>query len=331
MTKISIRMREDIVDRIRKGISQRAVAREFNISRCSIQSIWKKFVTCGHVNDLTRSGRPRVSDERNSRKLIRLSRKNPKATASELKNEWESTVNMSISTVKRILRRYGLLGRIAAKKPFLTKKHVMRRHKWCLDYYKLDVSFWDDVIFTDECRLELHPRRRQYVRRPANTKYLERYTAKTVKHGGKSLMVWGAIKSNGSRTIIRCPAKLNSMEYQNVLRSGLIPFYETSNVLQQDGAPCHTAASTISFLADHGICLLSDWPAQSPDLNIIESLWSDLKSRVSRKKCSSIDQLWQYCQEEWHAIPNDDIRKLYQSIERRLKEVIRKKGCNTSY
>ena len=112
------------------------------------------------------------------------------------------------------------------------------------------------------------------------------------RHSWKSLLVLGAIKSDGSRTIIKCPGILNSVEYQDVLRRGLIPFYNSRNVFQRDGAPCYTAASTTSFLEDHKICMLSDWPAQSPDLYIIESLWSEVKSRVARKKSSSIDELW---------------------------------------
>ena len=83
----------------------------------------------------------------------------------------------------------------------------------------MEQSFWDNVIYIDECRLEMHPRRREYVRRPTNTRYHERFTSKTVKHGGKSIMVWAAIKSDGSRTLVKCPAMLNSVEYQNVLQS----------------------------------------------------------------------------------------------------------------
>ena len=152
-----------------------------------------------------------------------------------------------------------------------------------------------------------------------------------MKHGAKSLMVWGAIKIGGSWTIIRCPNILNSMEFQNVLRSGLLPFYDSRNIFQQDGAPCHTVASTIAFLEDHGVCLLSDMPAQSPDINIIECLWSELKSEVARKKSTSIDDLWTTCKEAWVAIPTVSIKTIYQSITRWLKEVIQKKGSNTSY
>ena len=124
----------------------------------------------------------------------------------------------SISTVKHILRRYIFFGSIAAKNHYWRKNTYCDKKMWCSAYILLNwmQPFWNKIIFSDEWRLELHPSKRQYVRRPYNTRYLERYTAKTVKHGGKSLMVtrWSS---------------------------------------------CHTAASTIAFLEDHGVCLLSHY------------------------------------------------------------------------
>jgi len=89
----------------------------------------KKFHTSGSVNNLPRSGRPRKSNERSDRKLSRLSKINPKSTSPELRDELNFPGNISVTTVKRILRIYGLLGRIAARKPFLTKVHILRRKK----------------------------------------------------------------------------------------------------------------------------------------------------------------------------------------------------------
>ena len=85
-------------------------------------------------------------------------------------------------------------------------------------------------------------------------------------------MVWGAIKADGTRILIRCPDRMNSIGYEKVLKKGFLPIYEAHNTIQQDGVPCHKSKVFFSFLDKAMICVLSDWLAQSPDLNIIEPL-----------------------------------------------------------
>ena len=58
-----------------------------------------------------------------------------------------------------------------------------------------------------------------------------------MKFGGESIMVWGAIKADGTRIFIRCPDRMNSIGYEEVLKKGLLPIYEVHNTFQQHGAP----------------------------------------------------------------------------------------------
>ena len=95
----------------------------------------------------------------------------------------------SMSTVKSILRKYGLIKRIVARKPFLNEQHVRSRLGSGKAYSKVEPSFWKEVIFSDECRLELFRRRMEYVKRLNGTRFLDKYTIKSMKFGGASLMV----------------------------------------------------------------------------------------------------------------------------------------------
>jgi hypothetical protein len=60
------------------------------------------------------------------------------------------------------------------------------------------------------------------------------------------------------------------------------------------------------------------WPAQSPDVNIIQPVWSVLETRVRNRfpPSSSLKQPEDVLQEEWYKIPLETVQNLYESIPR---------------
>ena len=127
---------------------------------------------------------------------------------------------------------------------------------------------------------------------------------------------------------MQVPHLLNSEEYQKILDTTLI---SNDSIFMQDGALCHRSKSTLEYLSSFHICAISDWPAHSHDLNIIENLWSVLKSRVQKRLPKTSNELWVITKEEWNAISKDEVIRLFKSIPIRLKEVIRKKGHHVKY
>ena len=215
--------------------------------------------------------------------------------------------------------------------PFLNKKQIKQRRQWAIDYGTWTQNMWSKVIFSDESSIQLRPTRRVYVRRPRNDYFKMKYTIKTVKYGSKSIMVWGAIKENGERILIRFLKNADSVEYQRVLNEGLFNVYDSMNIFQQDGAPCHRSASTLEYLNKKNVCFISDWPPQSPDINIIENMWAELKRRVFNHDIKNVDQLWELCVTEWQNIPNEYIKTLYDSIPNRLLCIRINNGANTPH
>jgi hypothetical protein len=83
---------------------------------------------------------------------------------------------------------------------------------------------------------------------------------------------------------------------------------------QGDNAPIHTTGIVQSWLEEHeGELQHLLWPAQSPNLNIAEPLWSVLVTRVRTKSPppAYLQQFENVLQEEWHKIPQETAQNLY--------------------
>ena len=102
------------------------------------------------------------------------SKNNNKLTANELKSSLNLQNICSTSTVKPYLRRNNLFGRVAAKKPLLNSKQRKRRLQWCRERRSWNSTDWRKLIFSDECKLDMHNCTRTYIRRRVGERLKEK-------------------------------------------------------------------------------------------------------------------------------------------------------------
>ncbi|KAK7886739.1 hypothetical protein WMY93_026360 [Mugilogobius chulae] len=99
---------------------------------------------------------------------------------------------------------------------------------------------------------------------------------------------------------------VNAAIYQDVLETFLIPtveeqFGEEDFIFQQDLALAHAAKSTKDWFTRKQLEVLA-WPANSPDLYVIENLWAIIKRKIRDRKPTKLDQLKQNIATAWEAV-----------------------------
>ena len=149
-------------------------------------------------------------------------------------------------------------------------------------------------------------------------------------------MFWGCFSAFGLGPLVALEANQNQYTYVETLKEYLLP--EITAAQSEFGinmvfnALCHKTNLVLNFLQENNISTL-DWPPQSPDMNPIENLWSIIKKWRQKKfgfvntKNELIEQVF----EIWNEVDNSLMETLTDSIENRLKEVIRLDGRPTKY
>ena len=80
-------------------------------------------------------------------------------------------------------------------------------------------------------------------------------------------------------------------------------------VFQDDNAPVHRAHTVREYIQENNINHM-EWPAQSPDLNVIENRWWKLKRDLENEVhlITSVNDLQMAIRRVWENIPVDFIR-----------------------
>ncbi|GFY12449.1 transposable element Tc1 transposase [Trichonephila clavipes] len=116
---------------------------------------------------------------------------------------------------------------------------------------------------------------------------------KTVKFGGGSALVWGCMSAVGV---------------------GELAFID-GFIVQQDNEPKHTATIVQLYLLYHCRKQLHT-PPQSPDLNVIENVWSQLEKAVHEHEITSKEVLKKVPREEWAKFSVETTNTLVESMLR---------------
>ena len=251
----------------------KAVARRLGVSPKAIRKLHDKFERTGAVQDLPRSGRPRVTTRRADRYLGNIALRTRTLTANEVRIRLQAGDGARISnqTVRRRLHAAGLHARQLVKKALLLQRHKAARLRWARHHARWTRVQWSNVMFTDELRVCLcHIDGRKRVWRRRGEQHSDCCVLPVTAYGGGSVMVWAGICAQRKTELVHIEGNLNAHEYiAQVLEPHVAPFAEAVGenfTFMDDNARPHRARVVNEFLQDRQIERMV-WPASSPDLN----------------------------------------------------------------
>jgi hypothetical protein len=74
------------------------------------------------------------------------------------------------------------------------------------------------------------------------------------------------------------------------------------------------------------VMMLQEWPAQSPDLNVIETLWGRLAQAVKARAPYGCEALQEFVQEEWDKVDQGTVDRLMEEFIVRCAVCVEQRG-----
>lgn len=318
--------------------SHNEIARDVGRNRTTVSRIIKNYdKTSDLYSEKPRKGRPCKMDAEDDRFAAHLIHRSRARDATDLRNAYFPS--LSTRTVELHLSNMGLPGRVRREKPWLSEKHVAERYQWAKDHLSCTEADWRRVVFSDESPFHLFPiRGREWCRRGPGEEFLARNLAPRLKHGGDGIQVWGCMTASGVGRLHLVQDHMDKFQYTAIIDDGLHDTLSdhhltpSSIIFQQDNDPKHKSYYAMDWMIENDLPPMP-WPANSPDMNIIEHLWAHLEKKLRSRtdKPSNIKQLFRFLEEEWLCIEQPVIDKLYSSMPRRVRALYDAKGGHTKY
>ncbi|KAG1136242.1 hypothetical protein G6F38_012200 [Rhizopus arrhizus] len=156
-------------------------------------------------------------------------------------------------------------------------------------------------------------------------------------------MLWSAITYAGVGWMCKINGNMDKTLYKEILEYELERTIERGTnklglerhqvIFQHDNDPKHTFKLVKEYLKQQSYNIL-EWPAQSPDLNPIENMWSLLKRRLNDYETApkGMNELYERVTKVWYDLMKpEECQKVIETMPKRIKQRIKDKGRCTDY
>ena len=333
--------RNQIIGLFKGGATRKKIIKMLGFSRTAVYRTIQIFCEGKSLETQPRSGRPKLLNCQHQKTLKKIVKTNNRQSAEQIKNKFQEKTELQVSTktIRKNLHELNIFSRIPASKPLLNDGQRENRLNWCIERKDWSVRKWKSVIWSDESRFTIFKNDGPgHVWRTPGTRFNIQNMVPSIKHGGGGVMMWGCFLGKGIGPLVKVDGKMNHRDYIQILETHLLPFINNNHngrgyLFQDDNAPVHTAKNVKKWIKTKKVKILENWPSQSPDLNPIEHLWSELERRIRKRPnpAKNLRELECALHEEWSQIPNNTLINLIESMPRRVEACIKNNRWPTKY
>ena len=337
MPRLSLEDRKRVVTLFLKGNSVRSVQKRLEeenimVSRQTLYRLIRKCRVSNTIVDLPRRKRPQKLTSEMKEMIDNELQQNDELTAQKLLDHLKGRfphLDVSLPTIKRARKKLGWVCTRPHYCQLIRDLNKRKRFLWC-HYLKNTSEMYENVIFTDECTVQLDRHSRICFRKKKQLRSLK----PRAKHPAK-IHVWGGISCRGATNVVMFTGTMDAPRYKQILEAGLLPFidecYPDGHRLHQDNDPKHCSKLIDDFFTEKGIMWWRT-PPESPDLNPIENIWGSLKQflRTSYKP-HDLDSLKTGIQHFWNTLTPDICRRYINHLHKVVPKVIEVWGEPSGY
>lgn len=217
-------VRNLVVDLRKENKSYGKIAKIVILSRSTVQTIVKNYQNTNSTENKPRSGRPKKLSRHDVSSVLKEVQKDQKISAPKLAEHLATCSNITVSsrTVIKVLRDSGIRRRTARKKPLISTMNRQLRLDFAKAHLQKGIDFWKKIMFTDESKYNIFGNDgRNKVWQKPNTALDPKNIIPTVKHGGGSVMVWGAMAASGVGRLVFVECVKDRYQYKTILEQNL--------------------------------------------------------------------------------------------------------------